>query len=175
MTTPYRLKTALVLISAPAVVGFWRVRPNPFGQAGRVTWPVLLVLAVFVLVLLWQWDVLSTKLFTSSKRLLHKVERTLSAPQRNPDGFYQGGQMVAQGEGMIGNIDSGTVTFQALSHVHRIDFNRPLEFRSWRLSCKMYGKDSAVTMGGEIMRIISDVRCTVLGRRPGGEQTPTIP
>jgi len=166
MMTILRLKTAFILLSVWGASRLRRIRPMLDGQSGRVTWPVILVLAVIGLALLWQWDVVSTRLFSSSKRLLHSVERKLSSPQRNPDGFYQDGQMVALGEGMIGNIDSGTVTFQALTHVHRVDFNRPLEFRSWTLSCKMYGKDSAVTMGGEIMRIISDVRCTVLGRLP---------
>ena len=159
-------KTALVLRSVWGASRLRRIRPMLDGRCGRVTWPVILMLAVIGLALLWQWDAVSTRLFSSSKRLLHSVERKLSLPQRNPDGFYQDGQMVALGEGMIGNIDAGTVTFQALTHVHRVDFTRPIEFRSWRLACQLHGKDSAVTMGGEIMRSISDVRCTVLGRLP---------
>ena len=161
-----RLKTALVQLSVWGASRLRCIRPTLDGRSGRVRWPVILMLAVIGLALLWQWDAVSTRLFSTSKHLLHSVERKLSLPQRNPDGFYQDERMVALGEGMIGNIDSGTVTFQALTHVHRIDFNRPLEFRSWTLSCKMYGKDSAVTMGGEIVRIIGDVRCTVLGRLP---------
>ena len=99
-----RLKTALVQLSVWGASRLRCIRPTLDGRSGRVRWPVILMLAVIGLALLWQWDAVSTRLFSTSKHLLHSVERKLSLPQRNPDGFYQDERMVALGEGMIGNI-----------------------------------------------------------------------
>jgi hypothetical protein len=165
----FALKTVFVLLAAWALSRRWRLRSTHDSASGRLIWPVALVLVIIGLagLALWQWDVDVGALFTYPARLAHSVEKKLSAPQRNPDGLYQEGRMVALGEGMSGSFESRSLSFQTLTHVHHIDFSEALDYRSWILACQMHGQDSAVSMGGgEIMRSMSDVRCIVVGRRP---------
>jgi len=158
------VKGLLTLLSVWVLYRLW---PSRYNVGIRLAWLLALVLAVGAMAALWQWDTGGSHLLALPARLLRSAGKKLSSlGQRDPDGLYQNGKFAALGEGAVPDAASGRVTFKALSHANHLDFGRAIEYRLWRLRCPDFGGEKDVDMAGTTMRVYTDVRCEILGKRP---------
>lgn len=157
------VKGVLTLLCVWGLYRFWPGRD----RAGlRVAWFLVAVLVAGALGVLWRWNFDRSDLLAQPERLLGSVGKRLSSMgSRDPDGLYQHGEFAALGEGSTIDTVGSRVTFKALSHADHLVFSREIEYRSWRLKCPFFGGASDVPMGGKTMRVYTDVRCEIVGKR----------
>jgi hypothetical protein len=155
------------LFSLLIVWGLYRLWPKTYHAGNRAAWYLALLLVAGVMAALWRTDLDASRLFALPARLLRSAVKTLSsAGLRDPDGVYQHGTFAALGDGAVPDVAAGRVTFKALSHANHLDLGREIEYRSWRLKCPIFGGVSDMAISGTSMRVYTDVRCEIVGKRP---------
>jgi hypothetical protein len=160
------VKGALSLLCVWGGYHLWRLWPGRNRTGVRLVWFLAAVLTAGALAALWRWNLDRSDLLSQPARLLRSVGKRLSSMgSRDPDGLYQHGEFAALGEGSTIDTVGGRVTFKALSHANLLLFSREIEYRSWRLRCPFFGGASDVPMSGKTMRVYTDVRCEILGKR----------
>jgi hypothetical protein len=154
------------LLSLLVVWGLYRLWPKTYRAGRGPVWYLALLLAAGLMAVLWRWDLDASRLFALPARLLRSAGKALSsAGLRDPDGVYQHDKFAALGDGAVIDVAAGRVTFKALSHANHLDLGREIEYRSWRLKCPTVGAVSDVAISGTTMRVYTDVRCEIVGKR----------
>lgn len=91
--------------------------------------------------------------------------RDAPASQRDPNAFYQYGEVVGDVQGAVVSQSNSLMTFQVVRSNGKADPTRDVEYQNWVISCPDLPRPRPNEIVGQFIGMVVGMKCTIVGKR----------